>query len=101
MAEKKIFFSRFQTKADTELREVCRTLKQQGRIHRFFICRWHYTNMIVHEGDKPLPLKEVNDLLHAFEGDDLSALRDILNEHDTESQADANESGYGGASMDE
>ena len=80
MKERRIYFSRYQTAADTNLRNICKTLKDQNLIHKYFICRFHCTNILLAEDSYPLKLRDINDLLHEFDGDALAKVRGIIND---------------------
>lgn len=97
MKENRIFFSRYQTPSDAYLRGLCRSLKHQEIIHKYFICRYHFTNIVIHQDGYPLQLRDVNDLLHAFEGEALAAVRALVAdkcEDDTVSHISHDDSGH-------
>ena len=68
MRENNIYLSRYQIPSDAHLRQICQLLKKEGIIHKYFVCRFHFTNMLIKQDDRPIQLRDENDLLNAFEG---------------------------------
>ena len=68
MKHHKIYFTRYQTSHDSNLRKVAKIMREAGLLHRYFINRSHLTSVIIHQGDHPITVLENSDLLAPYEG---------------------------------
>ena len=73
-----IFAAKYQTKADSEVRQAAAKLKKNELVFRYLIDRNHKTRVMVARGDLPVVVESLDSLLSLFEGDVLVTVKDVL-----------------------
>ena len=73
-----IFAAKYQTKADSEVRQAAAKLKKNELVFRYLIDRNHKTRVMVARGDLPVVVESLDSLLSLFEGDVLVKVKEVL-----------------------
>ena len=73
-----IFAAKYQTKADSEVRQAAAKLKKNELVFRYLIDRNHKTRVMVARGDVPVVVVSLDSLLSLFEGDVLVKVKEVL-----------------------